>query len=204
MLLRTVEPADIPDLYAISLATGDAGRDASALYRDGRMIGHIYSAPYAHLCPQTTFVAEDEEGVCGYIAGTFDTVAFEQRLERDWWPHLRAQYSEPCGDPAIWDADQRRSFLIHHPERNPDFLTQTFPAHIHMNLLPRSQGRGIGTALLDLWIGEARSHAVTGVHLGASAENTAAQRFWQAKGFTQLELPGSASAGAAVWSGQKI
>jgi GNAT superfamily N-acetyltransferase len=204
MLLRTVTPADIPTLYAISLATGDAGRDASALHRDGRMIGHIYSAPYAHLCPQTTFVAEDEQGVCGYIAGTFDTVAFEQRLERDWWPQLRAQYADPSGDPATWDADQRRSFLIHHPDHNPDFLTQAYPAHIHMNLLSRSRGKGIGTALLERWIAEARSHAVIGIHLGASADNFAAHRFWQAKGFARLELPVSASAGTAVWFGQKI
>jgi len=188
MLLRTVEPADIPRLYAISLATGDAGGDASALYRDGRMIGHIYSAPYAHLCPQTTFVAEDGEGVCGYIAGTFDTVAFEQRLEREWWPPLRARYPEPSGDPGTWDADQRRSFL-----------TGPFPAHIHMNLLSRSQGRGIGTALLDRWISEARKNAVTGIHLGANLGNTGAHRFWEARDFKRFELPASVPAGSTAW-----
>ena len=204
MLLRTVEPADIPELYAISLATGHAGGDASSLYRDGRMIGHIYSAPYAHLCPESTFVAEDEEGVCGYIAGSFDTVAFEQQLEREWWPQLRVRYAKPSGDPETWNADQRRSFLIHHPSRAPSFLTETFPAHIHMNLFSRSQGQGIGTALLDRWIAEARKHSVTGIHLGANAANSAAHRFWQAKGFRRLELPPSIPSGSTVWFGRVI
>ncbi|MGG2477876.1 GNAT family N-acetyltransferase, partial [Rhizobium sp. BR5] len=65
----SARPEDEDALYAISLATGDAGEDATPLYRDGRMVGHIYSVPYLHLWPDAVFVAEDEEGVCGYIAG---------------------------------------------------------------------------------------------------------------------------------------
>lgn len=34
---------DLGEVYAISLATGDSGQDASHLYRDIRLIGHIYS-----------------------------------------------------------------------------------------------------------------------------------------------------------------
>ncbi|MBB6303465.1 hypothetical protein GGE67_004097 [Rhizobium leucaenae] len=142
--LRSVQPDDIDQLYVISLVTGDAGKNATALHRDGRMIGHIYSVPYAVLSPKTVFVAEDGEGVCGYIAGVFDTVTFEERLEREWWPELRKRYAEPSGDASAWDADQQRSFTIHHPKRAPVALTDPFPAHIHMNLLPRTQGQGIG------------------------------------------------------------
>jgi hypothetical protein len=79
--LRTVRTEDIDRLYAISLLTGDAGKDATPLHRDGRLIGHIYSVPYATLHPELVFVAEDDDGVFGYIAGTFDTIAFDKRLE---------------------------------------------------------------------------------------------------------------------------
>ena len=116
--LRPVLEADVPALYAISLATGAAGGDASDQYVDGRMVGHIYSAPYAALCPETAFVAEDELGVGGYIVGAVDTVAFEDRLERDWWSRLRAIYEDPSGIPwKDWTPDQLRSFMIHHPHR---------------------------------------------------------------------------------------
>ncbi|MCP6330232.1 hypothetical protein NL460_29265, partial [Klebsiella pneumoniae] len=76
------------------------------------MVGHIYSAPYLHLWPDAVFVAEDEEGVCGYIAGALDTAAHEERLEQEWWPHLRALYPDPGGDQQAWDADQRRAHFI--------------------------------------------------------------------------------------------
>ena len=56
------------------------------------MMGHIYSAPYAKLCPDVCFVAEDEMGVAGFVVGAVDTRSFEERLERDWWPDLREIY----------------------------------------------------------------------------------------------------------------
>ncbi|MEF0939107.1 GNAT family N-acetyltransferase [Rhizobium sp. BR 362] len=202
--IRSVQSDDIDQLYVISLVTGDAGKDATALHRDGRMIGHIYSVPYAVLSPTTVFVAEDEEGVCGYIAGVFDTAAFEERLEREWWPELRKRYAEPSDDSSAWDADQQRSFTIHHPKRTPTALTDPFPAHIHMNLLPRTQGQGIGSALLDRWLSNARAHGVKGVHLGANAGNHSGIRFWASRGFSRLELPAGLASGNTVWFGQSL
>lgn len=202
--LRPVHSNDIDQLYAISLATGDAGKDATALHRDGRMIGHIYSVPYAVLSPETVFVAEEGEGVCGYIAGAFDTVAFEERLEREWWPALRKRYPEPSGDPSSWDADQQRSFAIHRPRRTPAALTDPFPAHIHMNLLPHTQGQGIGSALLDRWLSNARAHSVKGVHLGANVGNHNGVRFWASRGFSRLQLPPGLASESTVWFGQYL
>ncbi|OCJ12064.1 acetyltransferase [Rhizobium sp. AC27/96] len=202
--LRPVQPGDIDQLYAISLKTGDAGKDATPLHRDGRLIGHIYSAPYATLLPQLVFVAEDGEGVFGYISGAFDTVAFEDRLEREWWPGLRRQYAAPSGDPTLWDADQRRISAIYRPNRVPTFLTDRFPAHIHMNLLPRAQGKGIGTALLDRWIENARANGVKGIHLGANSGNHGAIRFWSSRGFVPVELPADIASETTVWFGQPV
>jgi ribosomal protein S18 acetylase RimI-like enzyme len=202
--LRPVELADINSLYAISLATGDAGGDASPLYRDGRMVGHIYSAPYAHFCAESSFVAEDGLDVLGYIVGALNTRAYEEQLERVWWPQLRQDYPEPSGERSTWDADQQRSFMIHHPRRTPEAITDAFPAHIHMNLMPRTQGLGVGTALLDLWLSTARMANAKAVHLGASVANQAAVRFWQSRGFTPLELPPTIPSGTTVWLGRSI
>ena len=77
--IRPVRPDDIEQLYAISLRTGHLGKDATPLHRDGRLIGHIYSAPYAALLPELVFVAEDDEGIFGYISGAFDTAIIAAR-----------------------------------------------------------------------------------------------------------------------------
>ena len=200
--LRPFKSADLDDLYEISLATGHAGDDASALYQDPRMIGHLYSAPYALLSPATSFVAEDETGVGGYIVGAVDTYAFDYRLEREWWPELRAAYPDPTGSPPTrWNADQRRCYLIHHPWRTPEAIVETYPSHLHVNLLPRMQGQGVGRSLLELWLCTVRPLGAAGVHVGVSAHNHRGVRFWKSCGFVPLE---NAPTGSTVWLGRHL
>ena len=139
--VRPLQPRDIEALYAISLPTGLAGGDASSLYRDPKLLGHVYSAPYASLQPDLCFVAEDAAGVAGFVVGTDDTRAWESRLKREWWPMLRRQYPAPdAAQVAEWPHDQRRIFMIHNPAPVPTAVVQAYPAHLHINLLPRLQG----------------------------------------------------------------
>lgn len=199
--LRPFEPDDLDAMYAISLATGDAGGDAARLHDDPRLIGHIYSAPYALLAPDLAIIAADEQGVAGYVVGALDTSAWEERLEQDWWPKLRREYRDPGGPRETWNADQRRAYLIHHPGRTPAMLSHAYPAHIHLNLLPRIQRRGVGSALLDAWLRLAAAGGVTTAHVGVNRGNAGGLRFWEAQGFTTLALDGLA-VGRTVWMGR--
>ena len=79
--IRAFRPDDLDSLYRICLATGDAGADAAHLYRDPELVGHVYAGGYAALSPQTAFVAEDGEGVAGYIIGPADTRAFDAKMD---------------------------------------------------------------------------------------------------------------------------
>jgi GNAT superfamily N-acetyltransferase len=201
---RNARQDDLDQIYAISLATGDGGKDASHLYRDTRLIGHIYSAPYVALGPEATLVVEDELGIAGYIIGAYETSIFEARLEREWWPDLRALYAEPVGDPSSWTADERRAFAIHHPRTMPQQLVDAYPAHIHMNLLPRLQGQGVGSRLLDEWVSKAGEAGVNGIHLGVNAGNPGGQRFWSSRGFMRLQAPLVPQSDTTVWFGRAI
>jgi ribosomal protein S18 acetylase RimI-like enzyme len=195
--LRLFQPDDLSALYAISLATGHAGGDASRLYRDPELIGHIYSAPYARLAPDLALVAVDDQGVAGFAVGTLDTQAWEDALERLWWPALRERYPLPTQrDGGAPTPDQRRIAMIHRPERVPPVIGQAYPAHLHLNLLPRAQGRGIGSALLQAWLGLAD---VPSVHVGVNASNSGAVAFWRARNFHVLDGP----AGRTIWMGRE-
>ncbi len=188
--IRPYRPADLDDLYRICLATGDSGADASAIYRDPRVLGHLYAGSYGVLAPETAFVVEDDQGVGGYIVGALDTRAFEARLEAEWWPTLRPHYADPSGTPhANWSADQRAAFLIHHPFPAPRRVVEPFPSHLHINLLPRLQGQDLGRRLIDLWLETIRRMGSRGVHLGVSAANARAIRFYLAFGLDRLDLP---------------
>jgi GNAT superfamily N-acetyltransferase len=197
VVLRPYRSDDLDALYDICLATGDSGRDAASLHSDGRLIGHIYAAPYGVLEPSNVFVAEDDEGVAGYVVGTHDTDAFAARLEREWWPALREHYAR-VPDVGLTPADRQRIGMIRHPESNPADIVAQYPAHIHMNLLPRLRGQRVGTGLLQLWVDQARQAGVKGIHLGAGIANTGGVAFWS-RNFEQLRI-----AGRAVWFGMAL
>lgn len=202
MNIRSVETNDLDACYAISLATGLAGGDASSLYRDGRLMGHIYIAPYALLEPELTFVVEDHEGVAGFVAGTPDTAAWEARLEQVWWPALRKNYPDPAQlPPDTRTPDQRRMYMIHHPARTPSAVVSAYPGHLHMNLLPRLQRRGIGSKLFAAWHASAAAKGVGALHVGVNRENRNAIPFWRSLGFTELTLAGVPE-GRTLWMGR--
>src|SRR5262245_7178074 len=171
LAIRTFRSADLEALYAISLATGHEGGDASHLYEDRKLIGHIYSAPYALLEPRLALVVEDDGGVAGFAVGTPDTAKWQERLEAEWWPKLRREYSDPAAPAAEWSAAQRRAYAIHHPQRTPRRAIELYPAHLHLNLLERIQGRGAGTRLFAEWMALASQHGIGAVHVGINSAN---------------------------------
>lgn len=200
--IRPFRPADLEALYAISLATGHEGGDASHLYQDGRLIGHIYSAPYAVLEPRLTLVVDDDDGVAGFAVGTPDTTRWDERLEAEWWPQLRREYVDPSAIPSTqWSADQRRAFAIHHPEQRPRWVVERYPAHLHLNLSARIQGRGAGSLLFSAWAARAAQQGAKAMHVGLNPANARAVRFWSKHGFDRLPPPKGHSS-KTIWMGR--
>ena len=199
--IRLFQLADLDALYAISLVTGFAGGDASRLYDDPKLMGYIYSAPYALLEPELALVVEDREGVAGFAVGAIDTHAWERKLERDWWPPLRLHYALPPEDDRVsWTADQRRAFMIHRPAPTPSVVAAKYPAHLHLNLLPRLQGRGVGTKLLGDWLAIATRHGDRAVHVAVNRANASAIAFWKKRDFA--ELGDGLAGGGTLWMGR--
>ncbi|MGD8683340.1 MAG: GNAT family N-acetyltransferase [Chloroflexota bacterium] len=181
-----IEPAglhDMPGAYRVCLLTGDAGADASALHRDPDLLGHVYVGPYLRRGEGTQLVAVDDGGVAGYLLSTDDTLAFEAWAEHDWWPSLRTRY------PRLDDGspDARLVGLIHEPMRARPRLAGAYPAHLHIDLLARTRGSGLGRALIERLLADLRGRGVGGVHFGVSARNTNAIGFYQHLGFQVLE-----------------
>jgi GNAT superfamily N-acetyltransferase len=187
MIVRRYRPEDLRDLYRICLQTGDSGRDATALYRDPDLLGHIFAGPYGVLEPALAFVVEDQAGVGGYCLGALDTRAFERRTEADWWPPLRLRYPDP--DPADrdrWTPDELAAHEIHHPWLIDEDLLAGYPSHLHIDLLPRLQGGGNGRRLMAAQLTALREQGSPGVHWHVHAENSRGLSFFRHMGFSEL------------------
>ena len=181
--IRPYEPRDLDALYDICVRTAADGDDLTDAIDDPLLPGHVYAAPYGVLEPGMAFVIEDDEGVGGYVVGTRDTTAFTERCEVEWLPALRARY--PAGSGPR-DADRRYIALIHDVPRQDAAIVADYPAHLHIDLLPRVQGRGLGRALIERFNAAAAAGGATGVHLGMSATNDRALAFYRRVGFETL------------------
>jgi ribosomal protein S18 acetylase RimI-like enzyme len=188
--IRRYQPDDLDDLYRICLQTADDGQDGTPLFSDPRLPGHVFAGPYAAFEPSLAFVAEDQDGVCGYTLGAFDSRAFEQRLERDWWPALRVTYPEPEPGADLSAPERFAIHDIHHPWRTADELASRFPSHLHIDLLPRLQGQGFGRRLIATLTGTLRERGSRGLHLFVGHGNRRAAGFYQHIGFCEFPATG--------------
>lgn len=184
MHIRPYQDKDLEQLYQICLLTGDSGQDASSQYQDPKLLGHFYAAPYGVFQPESCFLLEDDLGVCGYIIGTPDSQGFRERLEREWFAALRQQYALPDVSDTSRDAAMIR--LIFEGYSVEAALLEQYPAHLHIDLLPRAQGQGWGRELMQTFWQHLRDQRVTGVHLGVSAKNMGGIAFYQKLGFKML------------------
>jgi ribosomal protein S18 acetylase RimI-like enzyme len=186
--IRPYRDSDLDDLYLICLQTGSGGEDATAMFDDPRILGHVFAAPYGLFELPLTFLAEDEAGVGGYIVGALDSRAFRERLEADWWPALRQRYpAPPSGLPRDqWTPDQRAAGIIHAPRPVPDELAGDYPSHLHINLVPRLRSQGLGRQLMNTLIRALREQGSAGLHFFVSPANQRAIGFYRHLGFTVI------------------
>lgn len=185
-IIRAYRHVDLDALYDVCVRTADRGDDLTGAIADPLLPGHLYAGPYGVLEPESAFVVEDADGVGGYIVGTTDTVAFERRLETEWFPALRSRYPEGSGGAV----ENLFIAVIHHPVQQDPAIVADYPAHLHIDLTPRVQGKGLGRRLIEMFCDEMQQRGVGGVHLGVNPRNHRALAFYAHVGFAELSNDG--------------
>ena len=181
--IRQYHPSDLPALYRVCLQTGDSGADATHLYRDPDLFGHIFVAPYTVYEPDLCFVLTHSGTPCGYVLGTQDSMAFSNWCEQNWFPLLRERYPMPPSDDESPDAVLIRDIYKGHVVEDD---VADYPAHLHIDLLPVAQGHGLGKAMMQTLINQLRQLNIPAVHLGVSKANPRAVKFYERFGFHKI------------------
>lgn len=180
LIIRPYKKSDLPILYEICLKTGDSGKDATTLYRNTFLLGHFYAAPYAVYHPELTFILAKNDVPVGYIIGTSDSQSFHDITEKKWFTPLRQKYLLPKENDDSLDAKIIR--LIHQGYiPKPELLS--YPAHLHIDILPEGQGQGMGRKLVEIFCNKLIEMKVPAVHLEVGKRNTSAIKFYEKIGF---------------------
>ena len=120
-----------------------------------------------------------------------DSQTFYDRYEREWRPQLVSEFPMPGGDHSKWTRVQQ----VHSWYHEPDYFTpepyEEYPSHMHIDLLPRAQGRGYGRRMMEQLMAKLQERGSPGAHLGVSATNLPAHAFYKKLGFHELIRTGA-------------
>ncbi|GAA2232261.1 hypothetical protein GCM10010413_33390 [Promicromonospora sukumoe] len=190
--IRQYRVADRDDVADICVRTAAAGGDARGVYSSDLIMPDVYALPYVDHSPDLAWVVEHEGRAAGYVVAVDDTQAFAQWWANEWTPGFVARHPAPGPDtghhPGYTEAQLLRDGAD--PDRMVRGLRhgelETHPAHLHIDLLPVLQRRGLGSRLIDTLRTALAERGVPGVHLGYAAENTSAAKFYDRYGFQEL------------------
>ncbi|WP_309128861.1 GNAT family N-acetyltransferase [Microbacterium sp.] len=190
---RADDEREVARLYDVCLRTGANGEDATAMFHDPRILGDLFVGPYLRLEPELAWVLLDAGGEpAGFVLGAADTAQFEAAAEKHWWPAVRVRHADAAvpGEERSWgDASVRRAILS--PPVTPPAVTEEYPAHLHIDLLPQAQGAGHGRRLIGTLLAALEARSVPGVHLGVGTGNVRAIGFYRRLGFDLIADEGS-------------
>jgi ribosomal protein S18 acetylase RimI-like enzyme len=185
VVIRPYEARDRERVRHICFVTGFMGRPVEWLWRDEASFADLFSGWWTDHEPESALVAELDGEVAGYLLGCIDSrrVAEPVGLMAH---HLfrRGLLVRPgtarvlwrlLGDAAVGAARHDLPAATVHDTR--------WPAHLHIDLLLRCRGRGVGRALVRRWLDRLQAQGVAGCHLETMAENTGAVAFFEAMGF---------------------
>jgi GNAT superfamily N-acetyltransferase len=109
----------------------------------------------------------------------------------------------PEGDPAAWTRTQQVHSWYHKPDYYCPEPYAEYPSHMHIDLLERARGQGLGRRMMEQVMDLLRARNSPGGHLGVSILNRPALAFYLRLGFQELARVGTPTDGC-VYLGQKF
>ena len=186
-LIRPAKPGDLKPSTSVCLPPANAGEDVSRLFQDHR-------TPWRGLRRSVRQATPSGSGSPGSSTTLPPVTCWEPRstpggsrpnASRGGGRRSGPGNPDPVADPSI--GDEEVVALIHEPELAAEEVVAEYPAHLHLDLLPVLQGKGVGRIMMELLLEELRERGVPAVHLGADARNHHAIGFYEHLGFTHLD-----------------
>ncbi len=142
---------------------------------------------YTDYEPESLFVAKKDGQVVSALLGAVDTYRVEHvyrtRIRPMLWRRLLVgAYGWPGWMPALW-----RTELAEHDDGSPKVdPRKSYPAHLHIGVLPEYRRLGLGTRLMERYADYLRGRGIPGYHLYASSYHYQGVAFYQKIGLEVL------------------
>ncbi|XP_051923067.1 protein O-GlcNAcase [Hippocampus zosterae] len=151
------------------------GQDSGASHPD--VVGDRCLGSCLALCPEYSFILEDELGVCGCILGILDVRSFAKRCQASWLPAMRDKYL-PKGDLIkLMEEDQGEY---------PDSLLYHFPSQLRLDTLPELVDVSVTRTLLVTLLVALKANGSQGVFCEVQPTDRQRLEFLTKLGFLEI------------------
>ena len=170
MKIRPCNPGDAERMEYICLHASENPMTENPLFREAVL--EVFCRYYLAFEAENCFVAVNEQDEAqGYILCAPDFCDYEKRF--------RNYLADRAGNPVLsmmaeGTLNALRSYAL------------DYPAHLHIDLLPACQGRGIGKQLIHVLCEHLKENNIKGLMLNVSKDNAGAIRFYEKCGFSLL------------------
>ncbi len=190
MIIRKYKNSDRTALRTIACNTADCGEPVENFFLDREFMSDILMNYYTDYEPLSTFVAEENNKIIGYITGCLDTKKYKKQMLLKIAPIalFRAIFRK-----NFWRKQTYLFFLSALKTwksgwLNRNILLDKYPAHLHINIDKDYRGQNTGQALILKITEYIKNSGINGVHLSANGDNTRGRKFFEKMGFSILKL----------------
>ncbi|XP_067381198.1 protein O-GlcNAcase isoform X2 [Channa argus] len=159
------------------------GQESSASHPD--VIGDRCLGPCLALCPDYSFILEDELGVCGCVLGVLDFRSFAKRCQASWLPAMRDKYPPKGGNthPNTQDLIQ---LMEEDQGEYPDSLLYHFPSQLRLDALPELVDISVSRTLLTSLLTALKANGSQGVFCEVQPTDRQRLEFLTKLGFLEI------------------
>jgi len=189
-VIRPYEIRDREALRRIFAETAFHGRSYRHFFDDAEWLSDFMTNGYLDLEPESSFIAETEEGLVGYLTGTLDT----NRYRRRWLLRVLPGIIVDFFAQGLWRRRRTWSFfwngvrsLMKGEETVPAGLYRNYPAHFHINIKDKFRSGGAGRKLAEAFFGLVKRRNIKGIHV-RTARLDGHHPFFEGLGFRPLRV----------------
>ncbi|XP_016890069.1 protein O-GlcNAcase isoform X2 [Cynoglossus semilaevis] len=176
------------------------GPESSFAHPD--VVGDRCLGPCLAMCPEYSFILEDELGVCGCVLGILDVRSFAKRCQASWIPAMRDKYP-PKGGNTYPNTQDLIQMMEEDQGEYPDSLLYHFPSQLRLDALPELVDVSVSRTLLTALLTALKANGSQGVFCEVQPTDRQRLEFLTKLGFLEI-LRGEARSREGVVLGRLI
>jgi len=186
--IRPFEARDRQAVRQICCDTADKGEPVEHFFPNRELFADLLTRYYTDDEPGSTWVAERDGKVTGYLTGCLNTRRYWRAMLWRVIPRtlIKGVFHGAFFYPQTWKLFWFGAKTFFCGGFRREVPLDQYPAHLHVNVTAGSRGQKAGERLIQRFMEQAQRQGSRGIHLVTREDNLGARRFFERVGFLEI------------------